>query len=299
MQKMSRWPHLACCPENFEDFADVILVVREQRLPAHSQYLASHSKLLQNIMRDSSTFSKDAPLVLDRQLEGFAASDLQTFLNQVYLATVIRSVADAQGLLRIADLFDAAKLVGKAIAYLEETSAQDLFASSSTILQWLLLAERYNMTSFMRRCAVHAAIAYQEVSKDADFRNLGSSALRAVMQGLHQLTEVYPGFLSAQDRQRPRFGFDAASFAVAKPPSVAVSQLHVSQTYMCKYSKLIPLPGDLNAKVHQHCVGHCVSWDWNLGKQMWQLMSNPNVVTKVLPENVLELANLIGSLQLC
>ena len=110
MQKMSRWPHLASCPENFEGFADVIFVVSEQRLPAHSQYLASHSKLLQNVIRESSKFSNEAPLVLDRQLEGFAASDLQVFLNQVYLSTVISSVAEAQGLLRIADLFDAAKL---------------------------------------------------------------------------------------------------------------------------------------------------------------------------------------------
>ncbi|KAL0046524.1 hypothetical protein WJX82_002978 [Trebouxia sp. C0006] len=125
--KMSQWPHLASFPDSFEDFADVIFVVSEQRLPAHSHYLASHSKILQNVMRECPTFSKDAPLVLDRQLGGFAASELQTFLNQIYFSPVISSVAEAQDLLKVADLFDAATLLGKAVAYLEKTPAQDLF----------------------------------------------------------------------------------------------------------------------------------------------------------------------------
>jgi len=64
-------------------------------------------------MRESPTFSKDAPLVLDRQLEGFAASELQTFLNQICVSTVISSVAEAQDLLKIADLFDAANSWGR------------------------------------------------------------------------------------------------------------------------------------------------------------------------------------------
>jgi hypothetical protein len=55
--------------------------------------------------------------------------------------------------------------MGKAIAYLEETSVQDLFASPSETLHWLLLAERCNLTSFMRRCAAHAAIAYLEAGR--------------------------------------------------------------------------------------------------------------------------------------
>jgi len=266
--------------------------VSEQRLPAHSQYLASHSKVLQNIMRESPAFSKEAPLVLDRQLEGFAASELQTFLNQIYVSTVISSVVQAQDVLKVVHLFDAAKLMGKAVAYLEETSLEDLFASPSKILHWLLLAERCNLTSFMRRCAAYAAIAYQEVSQDARFGNLGPSALKEVMHGLHQLIDIHPGLVvSTEDPHE--IGFDAAKFAVSEVPRVAASQLHVGQTYVCQASKL---GGAYSNVYHQHCMGHYGSWDWNLQKQVWQLTSNPNVVTKVLPGNVLELANLIGSL---
>lgn len=88
---MSQWPHLHSCPENFEDFADIIMVVGSQRIPAHSQYLAGHSKLMQSLMRDSLPFSTAKPLVLDQQLQGFAASDLQSFLIQVYLQVYLSS----------------------------------------------------------------------------------------------------------------------------------------------------------------------------------------------------------------
>ena len=132
---MSRWPHLGSCPEHFEEFADIVMVVGTQRIPAHSQYLAGHSKLMQNLTRDSPSFSKDAPLVLDQQLQGFEASELQSFLNQVCLSPVLSSSAEAFALLRLADLFDAAKLMGKAVAYLEETAAGELYASSGATLK--------------------------------------------------------------------------------------------------------------------------------------------------------------------
>ncbi len=287
---MSQWPHLASFPDSFEDFADVIFVVSEQRLPAHSYYLASHSKILQNVMRECPTFSKDAPLVLDRQLGGFAASELQTFLNQIYFSPVISSVAEAQDLLKVADLFDAATLLGKAVAYLEETPAQDLFVSSSKLLDWMLFAERCNFTSFMKRCAAHAAIAYEDISKDARFGSVGPCALRAVMHGLHQLTDIHPGVVMLDGHFDP-VGTKAARFAVPEVPSVTAGQLFCRQIYMCKASKLMS-----SFAGHHLCGGHSGSWNWNLQKQVWQLTSNPRVMTKALPGNVLELANLLGSL---
>ncbi|KAL0038929.1 hypothetical protein WJX77_002259 [Trebouxia sp. C0004] len=76
---MPHWSHLASCPERFEDLADVVFVVGNERLPAHSQYMASDPKLMQALMRDSPTFSKDQPLLLDQQLQAFAREDVQTF----------------------------------------------------------------------------------------------------------------------------------------------------------------------------------------------------------------------------
>ena len=304
---MSRWPHLASCPDNFEDFADVVMVVGNQRIPAHSQYLAGYSKLMQNLLRDSHSFSKDAPLVLDEQLEGFAASELQSFLNHIYLSPVISSSTEAYALLRLADLFDAAKLMGKAVAYLEETAAGDLYASGEATLKWLLLAEQHNLELFMKRCANLAAIQYAQVRQDQRFSQLGQAALRAIMDSLHKLVHVYPAVLSTSQAPVSRSSvgflkmsanqltFSSAQYATLRTEQVAASALHVQQSYMCKACMRFESQGSQQSG-YVICPGHVGSWDWSLQQQIWQLTSNPHIVTKVLPKNVLELAALLGNL---
>lgn len=313
---MSQWPHLASCPEKFEDFADIVLIVGDQRLPAHSQYLAGHSKLMQNLLRDSHSFSQDTPLVLDKQLEGFTASELQSFLNQVYLSAVISSSTDAYALLRLADLFDAAKLMSKAVAYLEETAAGDLFASSDATLKWLLLAEQLNLESLMKRCADLAAIQYTQIRQDRRFSQLGQAALRAVMDNLHKLENVYPAVLSRSsepasssllvnialllvelaDSNRPRtVMFAPPQYAIPRTDQIPASHHHVQQSYLCKACIRLENEGGQRPGF-AICPGHVGSWNWSLKEQIWQLTSNPEIVTKVLPKNVLELAALLGSL---
>ncbi|KAL3155928.1 hypothetical protein ABBQ32_012926 [Trebouxia sp. C0010 RCD-2024] len=300
---MSQWPHLHSCPENFEEFADIIMVVGSQRIPAHSQYLAGHSKLMQNLMRDSLPFSKVKPLVLDQQLQGFAASDLQSFLNQVYLSPVISSVAEAHALLRLADFFEAAKLMGKAVAYLEESAADDLYASDGAILTWLLLAERFNLKSLMRRSANLAAIQYTQTRKDPRFSQLGVAALKAVMDNLHILAHVYPGVVSQTPTTGKGYSYiryeevgnGVVVYATPTADKIAASELHVQQSYKCKACTSYKKEGN-QGDGFAICPGHVGSWDWNLQNQTWQLKSNSNIVTKVLARNVLELAALLGSL---
>lgn len=86
--------------------------------------------------------------------------------------------------------------MGKAVAYLEESAADDLYASDGAILTWLLLAERFNLKSLMRRSANLAAIQYIQTRKDPRFSQLGVAALKAVMDNLHILAYVYPGVVS-------------------------------------------------------------------------------------------------------
>ena len=304
---MPHWSHLACCPGNFEEFADVVFVVGNERLPAHSQYLASYSKLMQALMRDSPTFSKDNPLILDQQLQAFAREDIQTFLDHVYLSRDVRSPAEAHALLRLADLFDAAKLLGKAVEYLEAASPEDMFVDKEAILRWLLLAEHFDLLSFMRKCANHAAIHYQEVCKDPKFHQLGTSALKAVMRALHLLTKLYPGLDSAAPCQRVRnFGTQQtpyfadplmrpATFSTIDSARIDGSVMHVQQHYMCKASHMfVTSDQQTDDWICAICPGHKGIWGWNLQKQMWQLQSNQAVLTKSLPRNVLDLADLIG-----
>lgn len=65
---------------------------------------------MQNAMRESPPFSKEEPLVLDRQLQRFTASNLQTFLNHLYLGPELGSASEAYALIKVADMFDAASL---------------------------------------------------------------------------------------------------------------------------------------------------------------------------------------------
>lgn len=202
---MPRWPHLASCPDTFEDLADVLFVVGGQRMPAHSQFLAAASKMMQSLMSDSQTFSKEQPLVLDQQLQGFSEADLQTFLNHVYLNSEIASPAAADAILKLADLFDASKLMEKAITYLEEVPGGNMFATSDDVMHWLLLAERFKLASFLMRCANHAAIRYKDVCGDPRFKQLGPAALQAIVQGVYLLTELHPGLSHKQGTGYSRY----------------------------------------------------------------------------------------------
>ena len=297
---MPRWPHLACCPDNFEDLADVLFVVGGQRMPAPSQFLAAASKMMQSLMCDSQTFSKEQPLVLDQQLEGFSEADLQTFLNHVYLNSEIASPAAADAVIKVADLFDASKLMEKAVTYLEEVPGGNMFATSDDVMHWLLLAERFKLASFLKRFANHAAIRYKDVCGDPRFKQLGAVALQAIIHGVHLLTELHPGLSHKQDPYC-YCGANPADYQNGAAHEVGVSETHVRQWYMCKKTHQFG-ESDRSEDCTDRtvlCPGHQGSWSWNLQRHVWQLNGKPAAVTKVLPANILELAELIGRPSCC
>lgn len=55
--------------EGFARQADVVLIVDEHELPAHSQYLSSHSRLFAQMMDTECSFSRSNPLRLQGPLE--------------------------------------------------------------------------------------------------------------------------------------------------------------------------------------------------------------------------------------
>ena len=72
-----------------------------------------------------------------------------------------------------------------------------MFVDKEAILRWLLLAERFDLLSFLSKCANHAAMHFRDVCKDPKFHQLGTSALKAVIRALHLLIDLYPGLQSA------------------------------------------------------------------------------------------------------
>ena len=248
---------------------------------------------MEALTQDANSFSKEQPLILDQQLQAFFEADLQTFLNHVYLNSEVDSAAAAVALLRVADLFDASKLMAKADAYLEQQSGESMFASPDDILRWLLLAEQFRLPCLMKKCANHAAIRYKDVCIHPSFDQLEGSALKAILKGVHLLTELHP------ELTEPRAGdLSPRSFKAlfGHKSDVTGSATKVRQVYHCKPGRPVQHDG---RTCSAQCYGHKGCWSWNSQRQVWQLDSKPAVITKVLPENVLEVADLIGSPKPC
>ena len=87
--------HLRTFPDGFEEFADVIFEIGADRLPAHSQYPASHSTTLQHALRDAHSFSEEKPLVLKQTDLDYSASHLECLLMHVYTNVPIQAISDA------------------------------------------------------------------------------------------------------------------------------------------------------------------------------------------------------------
>lgn len=227
--------------------------------------------------------------MLDQQLQAFCETDLQTYLNHVYLSCELGS-ATAADALRVADLFEASKLMEKVVTDLEENTADSMFATPDHVLRWLLLAERFKLPSFLKKCANHAAIQYNDICTNQRFHQLQTSALKAILRGVHLLTQLHAGL--TQEEPQPCV---ASLYTVQ---SVSVSATNIIQTYSCKISHEEIDEGGYETVTHER-NGHQGSWSWNLQRHMWQLDSKATVTTKVLPGNVLELADLIGSPPCC
>ena len=178
--------------------------------------------------------------------------------------------------------------MSRAAAYLEEASCQDLLDSKTTIIDWLLLAEQLRLSTFITKCANQAALNYDQVKFAANFNQLSFPALKAIMEGLHLLRHARAGVSMLHQRHNSSMDtLSAADFAIVRP-------LQAKQVYMCKCS--FSYTTKYQGMKYGTCPGHHGSWTWDLQKQVWQLDSNPVVVTKILPTDVLELAILLGSL---
>ena len=93
-------------PDNFIDLADVYLVVEGEKLPAHSQFLASTSAVMHKLLHDCPAYSKQQPLVLQDAVKDYGAADMQTFLQHVYTNKKVAKAEEAVQLLMAADRFD-------------------------------------------------------------------------------------------------------------------------------------------------------------------------------------------------
>lgn len=146
-------PYFEGAPPEFCDNADVEFNCGEQRLPAHSQILASQSHFMAKMFQDLkvSFSATDKFVVPEETLAGFTSAQLERFLAKLYNTSPdrIRSAAEAHELYRLADLFDCPKLRAACSVYLVQNAGTFLEATSleQGVLKWLLVAEEFGIES--------------------------------------------------------------------------------------------------------------------------------------------------------
>ena len=191
--------YLGNCLPGFADLADVLLQVDGKRLPAHSQFLASQSRLFEGLLQDTDgTFCKRAPLVISTPLQHYREIDVLTFLRHIYKDQQLQSEQEAWELLPIADQFDSPSLTEKAVTVIEAAQGTSLFSNANNnkdVFDWWHLAERFNLHSFKSRCVQAVAQRFEMMQHDKRMLELQPQAavdlMHAIQQLLQERTKVY------------------------------------------------------------------------------------------------------------
>ena len=70
--------------------------------------------------------------------------------------------------------------------------------------------------------------------------------------------------------------------------------MHAAQCYMCKGTTFQQVQQSTPRGHRSTCKEHWGAWSWHLQRQVWQLDTKLNIVTRALPRDTLELADLIN-----
>lgn len=169
-----------------------MLVVEENMYPAHSQFVASYSRLIYDLIEACPSFTRDQPLVIRSALEGYRQTDAHTFLKHVYTDCAVQSSTEALQLLTIADQFDSPVLMDKAIAFLEQEGQGSFLQANcgpTGVLHWLQVAERFSLAAFKQRCVEYAADHFDFLQKDLRLLEMPPNTSLALMQALQKVIE--------------------------------------------------------------------------------------------------------------
>ena len=169
-----------------------MLVVDGNSYPAHSQFVASCSRLMYRLIEDCPGFTRHQPLVISSALKAYKHTDAHTILKHVYTDCKVTSNTEALQLLTIADQFDSPLLMEKAIVFLEaEGNGSFLQADcgSKGVLHWLHIADRFGLVSFKTRCIRYAADHFVSIKKDSRLLKLPADTNVALMEALQSIIE--------------------------------------------------------------------------------------------------------------
>ena len=132
--------HLVHCPDGFAQMADAFLKTEDTTFPAHTQQLALHSRVMQELVLSTGPFSWKNPLVLDTALADSTAATVALLLKAVYLpgSLDIHSAEQAWRLYKVADALDFSPVLKQCKAFIRAHSLTALLTTSGSTIEWLL-----------------------------------------------------------------------------------------------------------------------------------------------------------------
>ena len=174
----------------YQDFADLIFVVESERLPVHSQLLARESRMIADLLRSFDqppTWQKPYVFEMGTLFECDAA-ELLLFLSVVYRESAApATLAEACAVHRLADFFNAPRLLESASTYLQQRPDKLLTVTvgKDSPVRWLLVAERLRLHDFAQTCTKFIALNFNTRCVDPRLKDLPAPMLLDLLQEVH------------------------------------------------------------------------------------------------------------------
>ena len=164
-------------------------------MPAHSQDVASQSRILAKTFEDTKpppSRNSKCLFTAREALAGLTAANLEHFLVQVYssCSQPILSATDALELFLLAERFNWPKVRAVCVSYLELSTKSFLEAtihSSNAVVKWLLFAEEHRLVKLREACITFAAENYGSLKGDQELAQLPVSTVLDVTNALYKL----------------------------------------------------------------------------------------------------------------
>ena len=183
--------YLQRCLPGSEDLCDLILVAEQKRFPAHSQYLASHSHFIRQLILETGPFSRQHPLILDKVLHGHSSACVQLLLFGVYNLGIlsIGSPAVAWQLSKLTDQLNCPSMLRRCRLYLNQMP----ICQPDDALHWLTVtAHEAELEGLHANCASKIAADFVRVAKDKRLTSLPTAHLMRIMAVMSQQNASQP-----------------------------------------------------------------------------------------------------------
>ena len=172
--------YLRRCLPGSEDLCDLILVAGQERFPAHSQYLASHSHFIRQLILETGPFSWQHPLIIDKILHGHSSASVQLLLFGVYNLGIlsIGSPDLAWQLSKLTDQLNCPNMLRHCRLYLNQMP----MCQPDDALHWLAVtAHEAELEGLHANCASKIAADFDRVAQDKRLTSLPTAHLMRIM----------------------------------------------------------------------------------------------------------------------